>query len=217
MRFVRGTILALVAGCALIATVVLVLNLIVVGTTTARVHDRPEGLRPVDVGLVLGASPWSLDGAPSEHFAGRIEAAAELYRRGLVRHLLLSGANPEPYYNEPLRMRDALIARGVPAAELTLDYAGRRTLDSVVRAREIFGVPRTIIISQRYHVYRALFLARHRGLEASAYVAEEPAFEKRAKTEVREVAARVLAVLDVYLLDTRPQILGPPEPIRLDP
>lgn len=154
--------------------------------------------------LVLGTSVWSAGGEPSSHFAGRMQAAAELYHSGRVQSLLLSGANPTRYYNEPQRMREALLKQGVPDSALLLDYAGRRTLDSVRRARDVFAAQELIIVSQSYHLYRALFLADADGLQAQGYIAPGPRLRQRWRTEWREMLARVLALLDIYILDTQP-------------
>ena len=176
-----------------------------------------QKLESTPVALVLGTSHWSSEGRPNRHFAGRMDAAADLYHAGLVRHLLASGANPEIYYNEPQRMFEALTERGVPASSITLDYAGRRTLDSVVRAGRIFGQTRIIIVSQEYHLYRALYLARHHGLQAQGYAAPGPGLGQRWRMEMREVLARLLAVLDTQILQTQAQVLGTPEPIEITP
>nr|MBV6629064.1 YdcF family protein [Oceanococcus sp. HetDA_MAG_MS8] len=165
---------------------------------------QPEQLRPMPMALVLGTSVWSAGGEPSIHFAGRMQAAAELYHSGRVQTLLLSGANPTRYYNEPQRMREAMLKHGVPDSALVLDYAGRRTLDSVRRARDVFHAQEIIIVSQAYHLYRALFLADADGLSAQGLIAPGPSLRQRWRTEWREVLARVLAVLDIYLLDTQP-------------
>ncbi len=198
----------------LAAAVLLAANLYVI-TVAGPIKTDPGGLAVTDVALVLGTSHWSADGHPNRHFAGRMDAAAQLYHAGLVRHILASGANPEIYYNEPARMHEALLQRGVPEDAITLDYAGRRTFDSIVRAREIFAQETLTIISQPYHLYRALFLARSVGLSAQAYAAAQPPLIERWHIEVREVMARLLAVLDVHVLNTAPQVLGAPEPIVL--
>ncbi len=185
--------------------------------SAGRLVSDPVQLQPRDVALVLGTSHYSAEGHVNRHFAGRVDAAAQLYHQGVVRHILASGSNPEIYYNEPQRMLEALLERGVPARDITLDFAGRRTLDSIVRARAIFGQDAVIIVSQPYHLYRALFLARAEGLQAQAFAAAAPPLRARWTVELREVLARALAVLDVYVLGTGPQLLGEPEPIRLDP
>lgn len=219
---VRGRVYRAIAWCVRFALLLVAAGLLlllaanlwlVLGAES--IARTPAQLRPVPVALVLGASHWSADGRPSRHFSGRMDAAAQLYHAGAVRHILASGANPGVYYNEPQRMFEALTARGVPPSAITLDFAGRRTLDSVVRARRIFGVQSVVLVSQRYHLYRALYLARAHGFDAQAYAAAGPEFSARWKTELREVMARLLAVLDVHVLHTQPQVLGAPEPIVL--
>ena len=181
-----------------------------------RVFDDPDRLPSNDVGLVLGTSKFSgprRDRNP--HFDGRMAAAAALYRAGKVRHLLLSGDNGSRGYDEPRDMRTALRALGVPAEAMTPDDAGFRTLDSVVRARRVFGQRRLTIITDRFHTYRALFLARSQGIDAVAFSSREVALRSSLKTRVREYLADVRACLDLYVLRTRPRFLGEPIPVRV--
>src|SRR5690606_4670880 len=110
----------------------------------------------------------------------------DLYHRGAVRHLLVSGDNRSPYYNEPRTMQRALRARGVPAEAMTLDYAGLRTLDSVVRAKAIFGQQQVIIITQEFHNKRAVFLANRLGLDAVGFNAAPVRLPRGLKTRIRE-------------------------------
>lgn len=211
MRRVRLLLRVVLAGLGLLVLGVALLNLLMLSGHRGQMHAQTEALRPVPHALVLGTSAYSLGGEPSVHFNQRMLAAATLYRQGLVRTLLLSGANPSINYNEPERMRRALLELGVPEEALRLDYGGRRTLDSVRRARDVFGVERLIIVSQRYHLPRALFLAGHDGLEAQGFIAAGPPLSRRWRTELREVLARVLAVLDVYVLRTEPHFPAQPE------
>lgn len=197
---------------ALLALVLLTANVWLV-LQAGDIAETPQQLRISEVALVLGTSPYAADGRPNRHFAGRMDAAAELYHRGRVRQLLVSGANPDIYYNEPQRMLEALLERGVPQAAVTLDYAGRRTLDSVARAQRIFGLRELIIVSQRFHLYRALYLARSRDLKVQGYAAPGPALAERWRVELRECFARLLALLDVLILDTEAEVLGEPQPI----
>lgn len=130
------------------------------------VYRDVDKLPSYEVGLLLGTSP-SVNGMNNIFFSTRIEAAKTLYERGKIQHILVSGDNATKSYNEPEAMKKALIKAGIPESAITLDYAGFRTLDSVVRAREIFGqADGFIIISQPFHVERALFLARANGIEA---------------------------------------------------
>jgi SanA protein len=167
-----------------------------------------------DVGLVLGTSRTTRHGRPNLHFNQRIAAAAALYQTGKVRHLLVSGDNHIASYNEPDDMRQALIAAGVPADAITCDYAGFRTLDSVVRAKEVFGLSRCTIISEEFHCPRALWIARRHGLDAVAFAAPDVGLRAWSiRAAAREQFARSWCAVDLYLLHRGPKFLGPPEPI----
>jgi SanA protein len=183
-------------------------------STATRIFTDLEQLPANDVALVLGASARTAGGYTNLHFRARIEAAAAAYQRGKVRHLLLSGDNHVQGYDEPSDMQAALLARGVPATALTLDYAGFRTLDSVARAKAVFGQQRLTVISDDFHVQRALFLCQKHGLDAVAFPAEPVPERYARKTRWREYLARVKAVLDVYVLHTKPRFYGPPVEIK---
>lgn len=160
------------------------------------------------VGLVLGCPKRVFGGWSNPYFESRIAAAAELYHHRKVNYLVVSGDNHVQGYDEPTDMKNALIDRGVPADRVYLDYAGFRTLDSVVRVKEIFGQDSITIISQRFHNQRAIFLADHHGIDAIGFDAPEVASRYRFKTEFREQFAKVKAVLDVYLFRKQPHFLG---------
>lgn len=201
-----------------VVLLVLLSNRWVINSTDAYVYKSWALLPFNDVGLVLGTSKYLESGKPSPEFNGRIRAAAELYANGKVRHLIVSGANPDASYNEPRRMYQELIKAGVPEQAITMDFAGFRTLDSIMRAHAIFGLNRYTVITQRYHSYRAVFLGRKLGLSVVAYLA--PATSDGGpglRNPPREVFARTKAVLDVFLLRTEPKFLGDQEPIRLAP
>jgi SanA protein len=208
-RAVRFAVIAL--GCAVGS--VAAVNFYVVLANSARLFSDLARVPVRDVGLVLGTSRTLPDGNPNLHFANRITAAAELYRAGKVRHLLVSGGHDLADYDEAAMMAEALLAAGVPAAAITRDRAGFRTLDSVVRAREIFDVTSCVIVTQRYHGSRALEIARAHGLDAVGYCAAEPAGLHGWGPRVREVGARVAALVDLYVLHRRPRLLGEREPI----
>lgn len=168
-----------------------------------------------DIGLVLGTSRYLRGGLPNAHFDHRMAAAAELFKAGKVRHLLLSGDNGTRGYDEPADMRSALLALGVPADALSLDDAGFRTLDSVARAKEVFGQRRVTIITDRFHAYRAVFLARHKGLDAIAYPCGEVELRYSARSRMRECLADVKACLDLWVFHTQPRFLGEPVSLRV--
>jgi SanA protein len=173
------------------------------------ITDVPEN----DVALVLGTSKSASSGGPNLFFEARMDAAAALYKAGKVKYLLVSGDNGEEAYNEPSDMRDALVARGVPKGNVYLDYAGFRTLDSVLRAREVFGQTRFTVVSQAFHNERAVFIARHYRIEAVGFNAADVGGSAGARVNAREVLARVQVALDLYLLNTQPRFYGPRVPI----
>jgi len=186
-----------------------------VGATTGdRVHEQLAELQPAPVALLLGTSPRHA-GRPNLYYLARIKAAQELFAAGKVAGILVSGDNRSANYNEPVMMKADLVRAGVPAEFITMDFAGFHTLDSVVRAKSVFQQDRVIVVSQRFHAQRALFLAQHVGLEAEAYVADEPPLDWRVRVRAREVFARALACLDVWVLHRQPHFLGPVEPVKL--
>jgi SanA protein len=162
------------------------------------------------VAVVLGTSRFLSDGGRNEYFHNRIAAAADLYRQGKASFFLVSGDNATLSYNEPREMRRALIRAGIPAERIYSDYAGFRTLDSIVRANAVFGQSSYTIVSQQFHNERALYLARHFGIQAIGYNARDVDAYSGFKTRVRELMARVLCLLDVYILDKQPKFLGKP-------
>ncbi len=172
-------------------------------------HTTVETVPFTPVALVLGCSP-KIGGRPNLFFKFRIDAAVALHRAGRVKAFIVSGDNGTKDYDEPTVMKEALVARGVPESAIYCDYAGFRTLDSVVRAQSIFGQSRFIIVSQHFHNERAIFLARRRGLDAVGFDAADVSRSMAPMTYLREYLARVQAVLDVTLLQTRPKFDGPP-------
>jgi SanA protein len=172
------------------------------------VSEELASLPDAQVGLVLGCSP-RVEGRDNAFFVARIVAAAELFHSGKVRHLLVSGDNGSPHYDEPSAMKAALVEMGVPAEHITRDFAGFRTLDSVLRARKVFGVQQVIVVSQRFHAERAVYLARAHGLNAFAYSARDVSGARGDWVRLREVFSRLMAALDVHVLGTEPRFLGP--------
>jgi SanA protein len=145
-----------------------------------------------------------------------MDAAAQLYKAGAINRLLLSGDNRYADYNEPVAMRDALRQRGIPEAALSLDYAGFRTLDSIIRAKKVFQLEQdVIIVTDDFHLPRALFLAEETGLHALGFSAEPVPWKRSYRTRFREYLSRARACLDVYLWKTQPHFLG--APIQLPP
>lgn len=170
------------------------------------------------VALVLGTNPKLKNNKENRYFSTRIEAASNLYKRGLIKHFILSGDNSKKDYDEPEAMRQALILSGVPDSCITLDYAGFRTFDSIIRCKKVFGQNKVAIISQAFHNQRALFLAQHAKVEAIAINAM-PAYKSRffSSSGLREKMARVKACLDVYVLPTKSKFLGKAIQIEVSP
>ncbi len=177
-------------------------------STVSQLYTESSAIPARKVGLVLGASKNTIRGTSNMYFTYRMQAAYELYKTGKVQYLLLSGDNHTEGYDEPTDMRDALIRLGVPDSCIVLDYAGFRTLDSVVRCKEVFGEDSITIISQEFHNQRALFIANKSGVHAIAFNAQEVNKNYSLKTRIREYFARVKCVLDIYILHTDPKFLG---------
>ena len=200
---------SLLAAAAFALAFVLAANLWVVAEGRGRVHRDLAAVPENRVGIVLGCAKYAARGRINSYYKYRLAAAAELYRAGKVRYLLASGDNGTRHYDEPTTMKRDLVAEGIPAEAIYLDYAGFRTLDSMVRAGKVFGLDRFTVISQEYHDYRAIFIARRQGLDAVAYCADPPGMPRSFKTEAREYIARAWCVLDLYVFRTKPKFLGP--------
>jgi len=207
-----------IAGMLLLmlAVVIAGCHWLVVRSGRGRLYDKVSDTPRRDVGLLLGTSDKQGNGNRNPFFEYRIAAAAKLYKAGKIRHLLVSGDNHRKGYDEPALMKNALVAAGVPEAAITVDCAGFRTFDSVVRAKEVFGLSQFTIISQRFHDQRSLLIARRYGIDAIGFCAADVKLRYSIKTQIREAFARVKAVLDLYLLNTRPKFLGPKIKIPLD-
>ena len=171
------------------------------------VEDLPH--RPA--GLVFGCSE-KLGTRDNLYFKYRIEAAAELWHAGKIDFLIVSGDNREKYYNEPVAMRKALVKAGVPFDKIICDYAGLLTLDSVVRAKKIFGFEELILVSQKFQNERAAYIAKAHGMDVLGYNAQDVEGYAARKTEDREVLARVKMWIDINITDEQPKYLGEPVP-----
>ena len=159
------------------------------------------------VGLVMGTSKRLSNGSPNLYFKYRIDAAALLYKSGKIELIIVSGDNRTMYYNEPIEMKKELLANGVPDSVIYLDYAGLRTLDSVIRCWKIFGQRKFTVISQKFQNERAVYLARKSGIEAIGFNAEDVSSYDGFRTNLREHFARVKVFMDL-LFDTQPRFLG---------
>jgi SanA protein len=168
------------------------------------------------VAIVFGAG-LRRDGTPTAILRDRVQTAAELYFGGKVEKILMSGDNRFDDYNEPEAMRQYALSLGVPLQAIAMDYAGRRTYDTCYRARAIFGVESALLVSQKFHLPRALFLCNTLGLDAAGVEANQLSYRNRALLiwTIREQLATVGAFLDVYVSNPVP-VLGDPEPLFVD-
>ena len=195
--------------------------LLVIGFSEASVKNAARNRQFASIGevpyrrtaLLLGTSRYSRSGAPNRFFWNRIDAAVELYEHGKIDRIIASGDNRFTTYNEPASMRDALVSRGIPDEAVVLDHAGFSTLDSVIRSRRVFEQHEIVIVSQSFHNARAIFIARHNELDAIGYNAGDVPYSDAFGVYVREYLARVKAVIDVYVLNREPRVLGEPQPL----
>jgi SanA protein len=164
-----------------------------------RVFERIENVPENEVGLVLGTAKWAVKGKLNRFFTYRMDAAFRLYKSGKVRRLLLSGNGIDPGRGEPEQMRNDLIARGIPADALNIDNGGVRTLDSIVRAKCVYGLDKMTIVSQEFHNRRALFFCRAYGIDAVGFNAEDVPTSEARRIFLREFLARIDAVLEITL------------------
>ena len=202
------------AGCG-VTTVVFLggLRLWVEQKYRDRIYTCAQDVPPRSVAIVLGAGLWP-DGSLTPVLADRVAIAADLYHAGTVQKLLCSGDNRFVDYNEPQRMLEYAVSLGVPEEAIVLDYAGRRTYDSCYRARDIFGLERVVVVTQRFHAARALYLCDALGVDAVAVLADQQNYTIRRVTwETREYPALALAWWDVNVRHPLP-VLGEPLPIR---
>lgn len=157
--------------------------------------------------IVLGTSPY-VGKRKNLFFEARMNATAALWKGRRIQRILVSGDNGTKNYDEPTAMRDALVKRGVPTDVITLDHAGFRTLDTMARAKSVFDLDKATVVTDDFHLPRALFLAKAHGIEAVGFESERIPLDSSVKTRLREVGSRVKAWLDVYILGTKPKFYG---------
>ena len=193
------------AGLALLVVVV---YFFVGWTAKGRSYNSVSDVPPRYLGVVLGCAK-KIGRYENAFFNTRVDAAAKLFHAGKVQFLLVSGDNHRNGYDEPTDLKEALIKKGVPSNSIYCDYAGLRTLDSIIRVQRIFGQNDFIIISQRFHNERALYIARRSGMGGTlAFNADDAEDKWMFKMYLREIPARIKAMLDVEILGTKPKFLG---------
>ncbi|PMI36377.1 membrane permeability protein SanA [Enterovibrio norvegicus] len=205
------TILLIVASLFSIAA----MDLWVSYQAKGRIYTSIDNTPARHVALVLGTSKY-IGKTRNPYYTYRVEAAQALYQEKKVDVLLLSGDNAHRSYNEPWTMKRDMLKAGIPDEHIVLDYAGFRTLDSVIRAREVFDADKFTIVTQAFHCERALFIADHYNIDAICLAVPSPKGLAGLKIRGRETLARVKALLDIYVLDVQPKFLGPKETISVD-
>lgn len=187
--------------------IVLLCNAIIENSTKGKTFSDMVQIPKNRVGLVLGTSKRLTDGQPNPYYIYRINATIELFRAGKIDFILVSGDNGSRYYNEPNTFKKDLVKSGIPEEKIFLDYAGFRTLDSMVRAKSIFGLDSVTVISQEFHIERAIYLAEKKGLNAIGFNAKDVSGNQGLQVRLREYLARVKVFLDL-LLNTQPKFYG---------
>ena len=200
---------------AFFAITITLCNYWIIASTKAQIYSETDTIPQNNVAILLGASKTLRNGSENLFFKYRIQAAVELYKSGKIKHIIVSGDNSKKEYDEATDMREALVAQGVPDSCITQDYAGFRTLDSMVRCLKIFGQNKITVISQKFHNQRAVFIGNYYGMEVVAFNAKDVPDAFSLKIRIREYFAKFKAVLDLYVLHKRPKFLGEKVAIKL--
>lgn len=203
----RKKIKALVLLIAITLLVIVVSNYSIESYASDKTFSAVSDIKKNKVGLVLGTSKLLQNGRTNLYFTYRIEATVALYKEDKIDFVLVSGDNSTTLYDEPTDFKEELVKRGIPEDRIFLDYAGFRTLDSVIRAKEIFGQEEITIISQEFHNERAIYLAGKNDIEAVGFNARDVSRRYGLKVQLREYLARTKVFLDI-LFGVEPKFLG---------
>lgn len=212
LTFFKKALVGALIALILLATLLFCIDRWISYQAQDHIYTDTQNVGNFDVAVVLGTSKY-LGKVLNEYYVHRIDAAIDLYEQGKIANFLLSGDNAHRSYNEPWTMKRDLLSAGVPEENIYLDYAGFRTLDSVIRAKEIFDTDDFLIISQRFHCERAIYIAKSHNINARCMAALGPTRHSGFKVRMREVFARAKAMLDLYIIHAKPKFLGPKEPI----
>ncbi len=200
--FLVGTTLLLI-----LLLIILGSNWIVKNKSSDKIYSSVNEIPSNRVGLLLGTKKYLKSNFVNLYYQYRIDAAYELFKAKKIDYILISGDNGRKGYDEPTDMRDDLIALGVPEGKIFLDYAGFRTLDSIVRCKEIFDQNEITVISQQFHNERAIFIAEQKGIDAIGFNAKDVSARYGFKTKQREKLARVKMIIDL-IVGKKPKFLG---------
>jgi SanA protein len=205
IRFWRNTV---IVSLLLLLASVWAIDYWVAASTRAQLFSDVNTIPKNKVGLLLGTSKYLNGGGINPYYQYRIDAAVQLFKAGKIDYVLVSGDNSAVNYNEPEKMKRDLVTRGIPEERIFLDHAGFRTLDSILRCKDVFGEDNFTIISQPFHNERALFIANSKGINAVAFNARDVNGQDGFKVMFREKLARVRMMFDL-LLNTQPKYFGP--------
>lgn len=202
-RVIKSFFLLLIVG------VISIYSIDVYVSDVGEIYSSTKDVPKKKAALLLGTAKYVRGGGQNYFYTYRIRAAVALWKAGIVKAIVVSGDNGTKHYDETTTMYKDLIKAGVPARYITKDYAGFRTLDSVVRAEAVFDLEDYIIVSQRFHLERALFIAKAKRQKAIGFMAKDiPGTAAAYRMKAREYLARAKAFLDVYILHTQPKFYG---------
>ena len=207
MKFIKKT---LKLGILLSLAVIIILlgsDRLVEYASKEKVFNSTTKIPHNKVGVLLGTGKYLNNGYINLYYKYRINAAVKLFKSGKIDYILVSGDNSNKSYDEPTTIQNDLIKRGIPKSKIFLDFAGFRTLDSIVRCKEIFGQSSITVISQQFHNERAIYIAKEKDIKAVGFNAKDVGKKYGVKTKVRERFARVKMILDL-LFGKNPKFLG---------
>lgn len=182
-------------------------NQLVENNAEGKMFNSVSDVPKREVGMLLGTAKYLRNGRLNYYYKFRIDATVELYMSGKIKYVLVSGDNSRKEYDEPTDILNDLVQRGIPKNRIFLDYAGFRTLDSIVRANKVFGQSKFIVISQRFHNERAIYIAEDKGLDVIGFNAKDVSLRYGFKVRQREKLARVKMILDL-IFNVQPKFLG---------
>lgn len=207
-RLLGRTLVAAAVLVVAAAAAILVPNLVIPATASDLIVDRPEDAPSAPVAIVLGARVWE-GGTPSAMLADRLETAIRLYHLGKVEKLLLSGDHGQKEYDEVNAMLAYVRDRGVPDEDVFTDHAGFSTYDTMYRARDVFAVTSALVVTQRFHLERAVYIAHELGLDVVGVPADIQPYIGEARFALRDWLARVKAFFQLHVTHPLPRYLGP--------
>ncbi len=214
-RIVIWSVVGVAALVVVAGLVVLVTNLIIVQSAEGYIAQSPQEAPRAQVAIVLGAKVYS-SGIPAPMLKDRLDTGIALYRLGKVDKLLLSGDHGQKTYDEVNTMLDYVVARGVPDEDVFTDHAGFSTYDTMYRARDVFAVTDALIVTQGFHLTRAVYTARALGLEATGVAADIQPYANERRFAMRDWLARIKAFVQLHVTKPLPRYLGPVIPIDGD-